>query len=214
MNGNSAAAVVNNLRIDGIDLFTNRKDIQARTTEILEKISESQADIVLTPENAMGVASYQEMMASNRLLQLLDLSTTQPDQTILLGAELHDEKGFDNAILVIRGGAILGQYNARSGVPLSMWKPFQGGTESMRQYWLTDPILDVDGVHMLPLVCYEQYLMYSAVYAITDKKNINVILAPANAWWAGSTGLDKLQQLYARAWGRILGVPVVGAVAY
>lgn len=210
----ASQAVVHNKKISAVNLYSDRRDAQARLAEISMAIASTEADIILFPENAIGQLKKDTILQNDLLVDLLMTSKHYPEKILLVGAEIKDEQGFENASLQLRNGKLEAMHFARSGVPLSMWKPLQSGPDSMRQHWYETGVVDIDGINALYLVCYEQYLTYPALFSYGSDKPVDVVLAPANSWWANNTGLDALQSLYARAWGRILGVPVIRASAY
>lgn len=207
-------AIVHGKNISAANLFSDRRNLQARLAEITLAITSTQADIILFPENAIGQLQQDAMQENELLAALLQISKHWPEKVLLLGAELRGEQGFENTSLQIRNGKIESIHLARSGVPLSMWKPLESGPDSMHQHWWETGVVQIDEINALYLVCYEQYLTYPALFSYGSDKPIDVILAPANSWWANQTGLDSLQALYAKAWGRILSVPVIRASAY
>jgi apolipoprotein N-acyltransferase len=68
----------------------------------------------------------------------------------------------------------------------------------------------MDGLRVGYLICYEQLLVWPALSLF--HQHVQVLLAPANDWWAEGTDIPAIQRASAKAWGSFLGVPVLFAV--
>lgn len=136
-----------------------------------------------------------------------------PGQTVILGAAVPYHRGLLDALVEIYNGqeTVLPD---RIPVPFSMWHPWQP-VQSFRMSVFGNPeSAMVDHKRALYLICYEQLLMWPA---ISDLFGLyphapQVLLAPANDWWAKGTDIPAIQKVSIDAWGRFLGVPVLRAV--
>lgn len=60
-----------------------------------------------------------------------------------------------------RGARVI--YRARMPVPVSMWPPWRswvGGSGGVRASFFADPIVEIASSRVVPLICYEQFLVW------------------------------------------------------
>ena len=133
-----------------------------------------------------------------------------PEQTVLLGAAVPRGRGYLDALVQIHDGhqKILPDHIP---VPFSMWHPWQPrGSFRMAPFSRKPETTEISGKKVGYLICYEQLLIWPALDLYP--RGIQVLLAPANDWWARGTDIPAIQRASAKAWGAFLGVPVLFAV--
>ncbi|NTB05942.1 hypothetical protein [Agrobacterium tumefaciens] len=125
-------------------------------------------------------------------------------QTVIIGAYLPvgDGTAYDN-VLVSIGNDAGKQFRDRVPVPISMWKPWS--TSGARTYWGEHEVHELNGKRVASLICYEQLLMWPALLSLA--RSPDLVLAPANDWWARETNLPGAQHQSVRAWSRLFAIP-------
>ena len=104
--------------------------------------------------------------------------------TAIVGATVVTEEGYDNVLVAVsaQGGNVL--YQQRMPVPGSMWQPWQswlGQTGSARADVFANPVVELDGTRIAPLICYEQLIVWPVLQSMLHDPD--VILAVGNGWW-------------------------------
>ncbi|AYM60984.1 conjugal transfer protein TraB (plasmid) [Agrobacterium fabrum] len=132
--------------------------------------------------------------------------------TVIAGAAVVDPKGYDNVMVVISADAANILYRERMPVPGSMWQPWlrwtsQGG--GARADFFGNPVVDVDGSRITPLICYEQLILWPVLQSMLHAPE--VIVAVGNGWWTENTSIVAIQEASVAAWARLFGLPVVMA---
>ena len=132
--------------------------------------------------------------------------------TVITGAAVVDPKGYDNVLVAISADYANILYRERMPVPGSMWQPWsrwvgQGG--SARADFFGNPVVEVAGVRIAPLICYEQLILWPFLQSMLHSPE--VIVAVGNGWWAESTSLVAIQRASSIAWARLFDLPVVMA---
>jgi hypothetical protein len=133
-----------------------------------------------------------------------------PGQTVLLGAAVPHGSGYLDALVQIADGrqTILPDHIP---VPFSMWHPWRRhGNFRMAPFSRKPESTEIDHRKAGYLICYEQLLMWPALDLYPQ--GIQILLAPANDWWARGTDIPAIQRASARAWAAFFGVPVIFAV--
>lgn len=126
------------------------------------------------------------------------------EQTVLVGAYVPIGTGemYENVIVTLGNGKGV-TWRDRVPVPISMWKPLSG--KGARTFWAEREVKEIAGKRVASLVCYEQLLMWPVLLSLLDKPE--VLIAPANDWWASETNLPELQRQSVRAWARSFSIP-------
>jgi hypothetical protein len=132
--------------------------------------------------------------------------------TVIAGAAVIDAAGYDNVMVSISASEARILYRERMPVPLSMWRPWrfwmgQGG--GARAHFFANPVVDVSGMRVAPLICYEQLLLWPVLQSMLHAPDI--IVATGNGWWTSGTSIVAIQQANSVAWSRLFGVPIVTA---
>lgn len=130
--------------------------------------------------------------------------------TVIAGAAEVEGNGYDNVLVKISpdGSDII--YRERMPVPGSMWQPWrqllgrQGGAQA---HFFADPVVDVGGTTIAPLICYEQLLVWPILQSVLHRPD--VIVATGNGWWTAGTSIIDIQRASSAAWARLFGLPLV-----
>ncbi|MDQ0513438.1 conjugal transfer protein TraB [Ancylobacter amanitiformis] len=163
------------------------------------------AKVVVLPESALG--SLTPTVERFWLDALTNL-----DVIVIAGATVLDRDGYDNVMAETgpRGGGI--RYRARMPVPISMWQPWRAWFSSSggaRATFFGEPVIEVAGRGVAPLICYEQLLVWPVLQSALHRPD--VIVGIANAWWATQTSVPSIQIASLKAWSRLFGIPLVTA---
>jgi predicted amidohydrolase len=132
--------------------------------------------------------------------------------TVITGAAVVEPGGYDNVLVAISSDAAKVLYRERMPVPGSMWQPWlrwtgQGG--GARADFFGNPVVEIDGVRVAPLICYEQLIVWPALQSMLHSPE--VIVAVGNGWWTNNTSIVVIQKASAIAWARLFGQPLVMA---
>lgn len=163
------------------------------------------AYVVVLPESALGFWTptveriWQEDLRGSGL-------------TIVAGAAVIDPRGYDNVMVAISADTAKVVYRERMPVPGSMWQPWlswsgQGG--GARADFFGNPVVDVYGFKVAPLICYEQLILWPVLQSMLHSPE--VIVAVGNGWWTENTSIVAIQKASVSAWARLFGLPVVMA---
>jgi len=138
----------------------------------------------------------------------IDRRLKHRQQTLLLGAFIPVGTGraYENVILAIGENAGI-KFKDRVPVPISMWKPWTD--DGAISFWFDPGINQIKEHRVASLICYEQLLVWPALLSFA--KSPDVLIAPANDWWATKTNLPELQQQSVFAWARLFSVPYIWA---
>ncbi len=169
--------------------------------------------VVLLPETVAG-----PWLPGTRAIwrPVICWTARHPEQIVLLGADvphgrtLRPAKGYLDALVKIQDGrqTVLPDHIP---VPFSMWHPWRPqGSFRMAPFSRKPETTEIDGKKAGYLICYEQLLMWPALDLYPH--GIQVLLAPANDWWARGTDIPAIQRASAKAWAAFFGVPVLFAV--
>lgn len=125
-------------------------------------------------------------------------------QTVLLGVHVSAKDGaqYENAVVTIgkeRDIKMLG----RVPVPIAMWKPW--AADGALASWGSHEVVVVAGARVAPLICYEQLLIWPALMSLSQRPDL--LIAPANDWWARDTAIPRIQYQAVRVWARAFNLP-------
>ena len=168
-------------------------------------ISGKEARVIVLPESALGFWTptvarvWQEGLRGSSL-------------TVIAGAAVIDPRGYDNVMVALSADAAKVLYRERMPVPGSMWQPWlrwigQGG--GARADFFANPVVQVDGVSIAPLICYEQLIVWPVLQSMLHSPQ--VMVAVGNGWWTENTSIVAIQKASAAAWARLFSLPVVMA---
>lgn len=132
--------------------------------------------------------------------------------TVIAGAAVVEAQGYDNVMVGISADAADVLYRERMPVPGSMWQPWlqwtgQGG--GVRADFFGNPVVEIGGVRIAPLICYEQLILWPILQSMLHSPE--VVVAVGNGWWTESTSIVAIQKASVSAWASLFGLPVVTA---
>lgn len=168
------------------------------TLALVKEAAGQGARIVVLPESALGVWTATTERLWTRELAGLDV-------TVNGGAIVIDQTGYDNVMVEISGAGAEVIYRERMPVPVSMWQPWTTG--GANAHFFANPVVDFAGVSILPLICYEQLIIWPVLQSMLF--NPEVMVATGNGWWTGDTNIVPIQQASAEAWASLFGLPLV-----
>ncbi len=130
--------------------------------------------------------------------------------TVVAGAAVIDQRGYDNVMVAISADSATILYRERMPVPGSMWQPWlrrtgQGG--GARADFFGNPVVEVDGIRIAPLICYEQLIVWPVLQSTLHAPE--VIVAVGNGWWTENTSIVAIQKASISAWASLFSLPVV-----
>lgn len=139
---------------------------------------------------------------------------TGTDITVIAGAALIDERGYDNVLVTISAQRAEVLYLERMPVPGSMWQPWRswmgdghGSEGGARAHFFANPVVEVGTAKVAPLICYEQLLVWPLLQSAFHRPE--AIVAVGNGWWTAGTSIIDIQQASSEAWARLFDLPLV-----
>nr|WP_246670438.1 conjugal transfer protein TraB [Agrobacterium deltaense]ASK48570.1 conjugal transfer protein TraB [Agrobacterium deltaense] len=161
--------------------------------------------VVVLPESALG-------FWTPTVARLWQEGLRGADVTVIAGAAVIDPGGYDNVMVAVSAGAASILYRERMPVPVSMWQPWlrwtgQGG--GAQAHFFGNPVVDVGGTRIAPLICYEQLILWPVLQSMLHSPG--VIVATGNGWWTEGTSIVAIQKASVTAWAKLFGLPVVMA---
>ncbi len=159
--------------------------------------------VVVLPESALG-----NWTPTIERLWTRALSGTST--TLIAGAAEMTADGYDNVLVAVseHGGHVL--YRERMPVPGSMWQPWRtwlGQSGSARADVFANPVVELNGKTIAPLICYEQLLVWPVLQSMLW--NPGVIIAVGNGWWTSGTSIVGIQRASVTAWARLFAKPLI-----
>jgi hypothetical protein len=137
---------------------------------------------------------------------------TGSDVTVIAGAAIVNRDGYDNVLVRISAEGSESLYRERMPVPVSMWQPWfawVGEGSGARAHIFANPVVDVAGVKVAPLICYEQLIVWPVLQSLLHRPEM--IVAVGNGWWTSGTSIIAIQNASAIAWARLFNLPLVTA---
>lgn len=161
------------------------------------------AGIVVLPESALGF--WTPTLATFWKENLLGRGVT-----VIAGAAVLNPRGYDNVLLMIDddGSSIL--YRERMPVPVSMWRPWDPWSDEgggARAHFFANPVAEVSGRRVAPLICYEHLLLWPVLQSMLG--GAEVLVAVGNGWWTAGGSIVDIQRATMAAWASLFGVPLV-----
>ncbi|MDQ0563772.1 hypothetical protein QO004_005588 [Rhizobium mesoamericanum] len=160
-------------------------------------------DIVVLPESTLGFWTVTVQRFWQRELSGTGL-------IIVAGAAVVDDAGYDNVVVIISESKSSVVYRERMPVPGSMWQPWQdliGGRGAARAHFFANPVVDLGGTLVAPLICYEQLIVWPVLQSMLHDPDL--IVAIGNGWWTSGTSIVDIQRASAAAWARLFHKPLV-----
>lgn len=173
--------------------------------ELLAAIGRSnvQKRIVVLPESALG-------FWSPTVASLWQTRGAGAATTVIAGAAIIDETGYDNVLVQINGERSRIFYRQRMPVPGSMWQPWRrltGEDGGVQAHVFANPVASVDTNLIAPLLCYELLIVWPVLQSMIYEPDL--IVAAGNGWWTTGTNIVAIQLTSAQAWARLFGKPLV-----
>ncbi|WP_320203876.1 conjugal transfer protein TraB [Agrobacterium rosae] len=163
------------------------------------------AHVVVLPESALG-------FWTPTVARLWQDGLHGSSITAIAGAAVINAAGYDNVMVAISDTEARILYRERMPVPVSMWQPWRvwmGEDVGARAHFFANPVIEVAGIRIAPLICYEQLILWPVLQSMLHAPDI--IVATGNGWWTSGTSIIAIQQASAVAWSRLFGVPIVMA---
>lgn len=179
------------------------RDLIARVRMVADAANDIR--VVVLPESALGFWTPTVARVWQEGLRGSDL-------TVIAGAAVIDAGGYDNVMAAVSADAAKVLYRERMPVPGSMWQPWlqwtgQGG--GARADFFGNSMVEVDGVRIAPLICYEQLILWPVLQSMLHSPQ--VIVAVGNGWWTEDTSIVDIQKASVAAWATLFSLPVVMA---
>ncbi|UVK57362.1 conjugal transfer protein TraB (plasmid) [Mesorhizobium sp. AR02] len=179
---------------------------QLNTIALAKTAAVGGASVIVLPESAAG-------LWTPTVGRLWARELTGSGVTVIAGAAVVDQYGYDNVMIRIsaKGSEIL--YRERMPVPVSMWQPWLawvGQRGGARAHVFANPVVDVEGVKIAPLICYEQLIVWPVLQSMLHRPD--VIVAAGNGWWTSGVSIVAIQKASAQAWASLFGLPLILAV--
>lgn len=171
----------------------------------VEDGAQAGSSVIVLPESALGFWTP--------VLERFWRAALEPhSMTVIAGAAIITENGYDNVILAIdrRGTRIV--YRQRMPVPISMWRPWQksvGGAGSTPARVFSNPVVEIKEVNVAPLICYEKLLLWPILHSMVYRPDVIVLIG--NGWWTDGSNIVAIQKANATAWAKLFGIPVISA---
>ena len=174
------------------------------STLVLE-IHGAGASVIVLPETALGFWTpvlerfWQNVLKDHAV-------------TVIAGAAVVTQDGYDNVLLLIdgQGGRVF--YRQRMPVPIAMWRPWERvtvGPGGAPARFFANPVVEISGITVAPLICYEQLLLWPVLNSMLYRPD--VIVLTGNGWWTTGTNIIDVQKASAAAWARLFGTTLVTA---
>ncbi|WP_246670498.1 conjugal transfer protein TraB [Agrobacterium tumefaciens] len=178
---------------------------QRHLISTVRKAAEAGEDVrvAVLPESALGLWTptvarvWQEGLRGSNL-------------TVIAGAAVIDPRGYDNVMVAISADAANLLYYQRMPVPGSMWQPslrWIGPGGGAGANFFGNPVVQVDGTRLAPLICYEQLIVWPILQSMLHSPDL--IVAVGNGWWTENTSIVAIQKASAIAWARLFDLPII-----
>ncbi|MDI7861914.1 conjugal transfer protein TraB [Rhizobiaceae bacterium n13] len=134
----------------------------------------------------------------------------ESDITVVAGAAIIDDRGYDNVLVKISAEDSEILYRERMPVPGSMWQPWRpwlGVNGGARAHFFANPVVDVSGTKVAPVICYELLLVWPVLQSALYRPD--AIVAVGNGWWTAETSIVQVQRASSVAWARLFDLPLV-----
>ncbi|MFC5385948.1 conjugal transfer protein TraB [Aquamicrobium segne] len=177
------------------------------TLALVDAAPNAGRNVVVLPESAAGIWTP-------TVEHLWSAALSDTDAIVVAGAITVDRQGYDNVMLAVPAAGTQTQilYRERMPVPVSMWQPWRqwtGGSGGARAHFFANPVFELAGQRVAPLICYEQLLIWPILQSAWHDPD--VIVAIGNGWWTNGTNIIAIQKAAAIAWARLFGLTLVMA---
>ena len=151
-----------------------------------------QYSVIVLPESAFGPWTQTTE-------RLWTQSLTGTGVTVLGGAMVFRDNGYDNVVVKTTKSGSEAVYRQRMPVPIAMWRPWTSGGANAD--FFGKPTMELGDQVVAPLICHEQLLVWPVLHSMLD--GAEVIVAMGNVWWAGETHVEDIQRANVQAWAAL-----------
>lgn len=155
---------------------------------------------VVLPESALG-------FWTPTIARFWQSELAATDITVIAGAAVITDTGYDNVLVKISANEGQVLYRERMPVPGAMWQPWFEPSGGAHAHFFANPVVDVEGMKIAPLICYEQLLVWPILQSLLDRAD--VIVGVGNGWWTTGTSIIEIQRASAAAWARLFNLPLI-----
>ena len=166
------------------------------------RASMSDADVVLFPEGVGGTWT-----PSTASLWALGAQESERETVWVVGAMQGDARGQRNGVGVV-GKDEPYFWSQRLPAPIGMWAPWHA--RHVKSDLLRSSVEVIQGRRAALLLCFEQFVGWPALQSALE--GAEVVLAPANLWFARGTNLNAVREVTLQSWGALMGWTVVEAI--
>jgi hypothetical protein len=173
----------------------------ARQQELVEiALAHPSGTTVVLPESALG-------FWTPTIARFWQSELAATDITVIAGAAVITDTGYDNVLVKISANEGQVLYRERMPVPGAMWQPWFEPSGGAHAHFFANPVVDVEGMKIAPLICYEQLLVWPILQSLLDRAD--VIVGIGNGWWTTGTSIIEIQRASAAAWARLFNLPLI-----
>ncbi|MBE0581926.1 MAG: conjugal transfer protein TraB [Devosia sp.] len=173
---------------------------QVATIGLVKAAAATGASFIVLPESALGIWTPTTETLWRTSLEGVPV-------TVVGGGVMLQASGYENLMITVTPGGSDEAYRQRMPVPVSMWRPWSTGGAGAD--FFSNAVVELTGVRLAILLCYEQLLVWPVLHSMWMKPDIMV--ATGNAWWTGSTNILPIQRAASVAWSRLFNVPLTMA---
>lgn len=171
-----------------------------RALQLTRAAERTAAELVLFPEGVGGRLTQSSVA-------LYQAEAVELGQLHLVGA-LRQERGQRVNGLALFGDAEPGFWPQRFPAPLGMWAPWN--KEHVRAEPFGAAARELRGQRTAMLMCFEQLVSWPALQVAL--LGAELVLAPANLWFARGTPLNAVREVTLQSWGALMNWSVVEAI--
>jgi hypothetical protein len=158
------------------------------------------AKVVLFPEGVAG-------RWTRSTAALWTGEAAESDQVLLVGA-IEERGGERRNGLAIAGEGEARFWPQRLPAPIGMWAPWRSA--HVQSDLLRSSVTEILGRRVALLVCFEQFVSWPLLQSALE--GADVVLTPANLWFANGTNLNAVREVTLRSWASLMGWSVVEAI--
>jgi hypothetical protein len=170
---------------------------------LVQEVAGSGQSVVVLPESALG-------FWTPTLERLWREGLQGTSVTAIAGAAVINANGYDNVMVAVDGSGGRVLYHERMPVPVSMWRPWErwtGETGGARASLFANPVVEIVGRKIAPLICYEQLVLWPILQSMLHRPDAIVLIG--NGWWTTGGNIVAIQRASAKAWSALFGVALV-----
>jgi hypothetical protein len=160
------------------------------------------AEVVLFPEGVGGAWT-----ASSASVWALEAEESESEMVWVVGAMQSDVKGRRNGVGVVGQGEPY-FWSQRLPAPIGMWAPWHA--RHVKSDLFRSSVKVIDGHKTALLMCFEQFVGWPVFQSALE--GAEVVLAPANLWFAAGTNLYAVREVTLQSWEALMGWTVVEAI--